>query len=88
MIPTLRILNTATNNKQDIKPNSPNKTFLADLCSLTELATINKNPIPILLAATTSAKFLTNNIVSAEADGAMVSTEKINIGISIRPNTI
>jgi hypothetical protein len=53
-----------------------------------ELATINKNPIPILLAATISIKALMNNIVSAETDGAMVSTEKINIGISITPNTI
>ena len=48
-----------------------------------EIATINKKPIPILLAATTSAKPLTNNLVTAEIDGAMLSTEKIKKGIRI-----
>tara|TARA_Y100001968_G_scaffold515_1_gene399 strand:+ start:388 stop:552 length:165 start_codon:yes stop_codon:yes gene_type:complete len=50
-----------------------------------ELAIINKNPILILLAATTSAKSLINNIVSAEIDGVMLLTEKININIRITP---
>ena len=41
-----------------------------------ELEIINKKAIPIFVAATTSAEPLINNNVSAETDGAMVSTEK------------
>ena len=51
-----------------------------------ELEIINKRLIPIFVAATTSAKPLTNNNVSAETDGAIVSTEKINMFIRTTPN--
>ncbi len=53
------MLNTATINKENIKTNSPNKTFLGELKSIMELEIINKRPIPKLHAATTSAKPLT-----------------------------
>ena len=51
-----------------------------------ELEIINKKPIPIFFAATTSAVPLINNNVSDETDGAMVLTEKINRFISSKPN--
>ncbi len=70
------MLKTAITNRQDIKTNSPNKTFIAEPKSLIELEIINKNPIPKLLAATTSANPLTKSNVSDENDEAMVSTEK------------
>ena len=77
MTPALRVLNIATIKRQDINTNSPSKTFLADSWSLMELEIINKKPIPIFVAATTSAEPLINNNVSAETDEAMVSSEKI-----------
>ena len=55
-MPAFIVLKKATNNKQDIITNSPNKTFLAEWKSLIELEIINKKPIPKLIAATTSAK--------------------------------
>ena len=58
-MPALIVLKTATINKQDIKTNSPNKTFLAEWKSVMELEIINKKPIPILHEATTSARPLT-----------------------------
>ena len=58
-MPAFIVLKTATINKQDIKNNSPNKTFLAEWKSLMELEIINKRPIPKLHAAITSAKPLT-----------------------------
>ena len=57
--PAFIVLKTATISKQDIKANSPNKTFLAEWKSLMELEIINKKAIPKLHAATTSAKPLT-----------------------------
>ena len=43
-------LKTSTINKQDIKTNSPIKTYLAEWKSLIELEIINKKPIPKFLA--------------------------------------
>ena len=86
MTTALGVLNTATNNRQSINTNSPNKTSFADMWSLMELEIINKKPIPIFDTATTSAEPLVNNNVSAETDGAMLSTGKINMFISIKPN--
>ena len=71
---------------QDIKTNSPNKTFLAELKSLMELEIINKKPIPNLQEATTSEKPLTYSNVSVEKDGVIVSTEKSNMLITSTPN--
>ena len=86
-MPAFIVLKTATINKQNIKTNSPNKSFLAEWISLIELEIINKKPIPKLHAATTSAKPLTYSNVSAETDGAIVSTEKNNMHIRIAPNS-
>ena len=55
IVPALRVLNRATAKKQNIKANSPVKTFLKEALSFIELQIINKQPIPKLLAATTSA---------------------------------
>ena len=85
-MPAFIVLKKATINKQDIKTNSPNKTFLAEWKSLMELEIINKEPIPNLHAATTSAKPLTYSNVSAETDGAIVSTEKTSLPLKITPN--
>ena len=52
-----------------------------------ELEIINKKPIPIFVAATTSAVPLINNNVSAETDGAMVSTEKSTGLLVVNPIT-
>ena len=53
-----------------------------------ELEIINKKPIPIFVAATTSAVPLINNNVSAETDGAMVSIEKKSTGLlAVHPIT-
>ena len=52
-MPEFIVLKRATINKQDIKINSPNKTFLAEGKSLMELEIINKKPIPKFHAATT-----------------------------------
>ncbi len=86
-MPAFIVLKTATPNKQDIKTNSPNKIFLAEWKSLIELEIINKKPIPNLHAATTSAKPRTYSNVSAETDGAIVSTDKSNIPIRVTPNS-
>ena len=85
-MPAFIVLKAATINKQDIKTNSPNKTFLADWKSLMELEIINKKPIPKLHAATTSVKPLTYNNVLAETDGANFSTKRSNKFIRITPN--
>jgi len=47
-------LKSPTINKQDIKTNSPIKTYLAEWKSLIELEIINKKPIPKFITATTS----------------------------------
>ena len=86
-MPAFIELKTATINKQVIKINSPNKTFLAELKSVMELEIINKKPIPKLHAATTSANPLTYSNVSAETDGAIVSTEKTNMSIRNTPKS-
>jgi len=74
----LNVLNRATPKKQNIKTNSPNKTFLKEALSFIELEIINRQPIPKLLAATTSAVPLTRSNVSLDALPAIVSTEKIS----------
>ena len=51
-----------------------------------ELEIINKKAITIFVAATISAEPLINNNDSADTDGAMVLTEKINMFISSTPN--
>tara|TARA_Y100001968_G_scaffold215881_1_gene198597 strand:- start:303 stop:590 length:288 start_codon:yes stop_codon:yes gene_type:complete len=81
------VLKTATINKQDIKTNSPNKTFQAEWKSLMELKIINKKPIPKLHEPTTSTKPLTNSNDSTETDAAIVSTEKTKILIRSTPNS-
>jgi len=53
-----------------------------------ELQIINKQPIPKLLAATTSAVPLTRSNVSLEASPAIVSTEKMSRKIINNPNRI
>ena len=68
------MLKTVTINKQDIKTNSPNKIYLAELKTLMELEIVNKKPITKMHAATTSAKPLKYRNVSPESDGAIVST--------------
>ena len=75
--PALKVLNRATAKKQNIKTNSPDKTFLKETLSLMELQIINKKPIPKLLAATTSAIPLKRSNVSHEELSAIFSTEKI-----------
>jgi len=81
-------LNRATAKKQNIKANSPDQTFLKEALSLMELQIINKQPIPKLLAATTSAVPLTRSNVSIGALPKMVSTEKISREIINNPNRI
>ena len=88
IVPALKVLNRATAKKQNIKANSPDKTFLKEALSLMELQIINKQPIPKLLAATTSAVPLTRSNVSVEALPAIVSTEKISRKIINNPNKI
>ena len=73
-------MNRATAKKQNIKDNSPDKTFLKEVLSFMELQIINKQPIPKLQAATTSAVPLTRSNVSLEASPAIVSTEKMISG--------
>ena len=75
-MPELIVLKIPTIDKEDFKTNSPNKTFLAKWKSLMELEIINKKPIPKLHEAITSAKPRTYSNVSAETDGAIVSTGK------------
>ncbi len=87
IISSFIVLKAETNNNQSINNNSPKKTFLADSKSHMLLEIINKKPIPILYAATTSAKPLTNSNVSTETDGAIVSTEKAIIPRSSTPNS-
>ncbi len=53
-----------------------------------ELQIKNKQPIPKLLAATTSAVVLTRSNVSLEASPAIVSTEKMSREIINNPNII
>ena len=53
-----------------------------------ELQIINKQPIPKLLAATTSAVPLTRSNVSIEASPEIVSTEKMSREIINNPNKI
>ena len=86
--PALKVLNRATAKKQNIKTNSPDKTFLKEALSLIELQIIKNKPIPKLLAATTSAIPLTRSNVSLEALPAIVSTEKIRRNIIDNPNRI
>jgi len=81
-------LNKATAKKQNIKANTPDKTYLKEALSLMELQIINKPPIPKLLAATTSAVPLTRSNVSLEASPAIVSTEKMSRVIINNPNRI
>ena len=81
------MLNTATINKQDIKTNSLNKTFLAECKSLMELEIINKQTILKLHAAITSAKPQIYSNVSDETDEAIVSTEKTNMLIRSTTNS-
>ena len=85
--PALKVLNSATAKKQNIKTNSPDKTFLKEALSFIELQIINKKPIPKLLAATTSAVPLTRSNVSREALPAIVSTEKISRKIINAPKS-
>ena len=88
IVPALKVLNRATAKKQNIKTNSPNKTFLKEALSFIELQILNKQPIPKLQAATTSAVPLTRSNVSLEALPAIVSTEKISREIINNPNRI
>ena len=88
IVPALKVLNRAIAKKQNIKTNSPDKTFLREVLSFMELQIINKQPIPKLLAATTSAVPLTRSNVSFEALPAMVSTENISKKIINNPNKI
>ena len=88
IVPALKVLNRATDKKQNIKTNSPDKTFLKEALSFMELQVINKQPIPKLLAATTFAVPLTRRIVSIEASPVMVFTEKIIRKIINNPNKI
>ena len=53
-MPAFIVLKTATINKQDIKINSPNKTFLAECKYLMELEIMNKKSITKFLTATKS----------------------------------
>ena len=86
IVPALKVLNRATAKKQNIKTNSPDKTFLKEALSFIELQ--NKKPIPKLHAATTSAVPLTISNISREALPAIVSTEKISRKIINNPNKI
>ena len=86
-MPAFIVLKTATINKQDIKTNSPNKTFLAEQKSIKELGKINKKPIPKLHATTISTKPLTYSNVYAETDGATISTEKATMLIRSTPSS-
>ena len=88
IVPAFEVLNRATDKKQNIKTNSPNKTFLKEALSFMELQIINKQPIPKLLAATTSAVPLTRSNVSLEASPAIVSTEKMSREIINNPKRI
>ena len=86
-MPAFIVLKTATIHKQDIKTNSPNKTFLAESKSLIKLEIINTKPIRKLHTATTSAKPPTYSNVSAETDGAIATTERTKILIRSTPNS-
>ena len=88
IVPALIVLNRATAKKQNIKDNSPDKTFLKEDLSFMELQIINKQPIPKLLAATTSAVPLTRSNVSLEASPVIVSTEKMSRKIINNPKRI
>ena len=88
IVPAFKVLNRATAKKQNIKTNSPDKTFLREVLSFMELQIINKQPIPKLLAATTSAVPLTRSNVSFEALPATVSTENISKKKINNPNKI
>ena len=74
--PALKVLNRATVKKQNIKTNSPVKTFLKETLSFIELQIINEKPIPKLLAATISIVSLTRSNFSCEALPKRVSSEK------------
>jgi hypothetical protein len=73
--------NTTQNKKIAPKNDKPTKSFM-------ELQIINKQPIPKLLAATTSAVPLTRSNVSLEASPAIVFTEKMSRKIINNPNRI
>ena len=85
-MPAFIVLKKATINKQDIKTNSPNKTFLEECKSFMELEIINNKPITKFNAAITSSNPLTKSNFSAERDDAIVFTEKINILIGSTPD--
>ena len=85
IVPELKVLKKATDNKQAIKASSHDKTFFKDFLSLIVLQIINKKPIPILKGFTTFAVPLTRSIISLEALPAMVSTEKISRKIINNP---
>ena len=76
IVPALKVLDRATAKIHNIKTNSPNKNFSKEALSFKELQINNKQPIPKILAATTSAVPPSWSNVSLDALPVKVSTKK------------